>query len=185
MSKPALIIIDVQYAIDDPSWGNDRNNPDAEEKMAALLAHWRERKWPVFHIRHASTDPQSTYRPAQPLFEFKKEVTPIDGEPIIEKSTNSAFIGTKLEKLLRAQNIVQVVIAGVITNNSVEATARMSGNLGFQTFVASDATATFGRHDFDGRWRTADEVHAMSLANLDGEYATVLSTEATLRRFER
>jgi nicotinamidase-related amidase len=184
MSNPALILIDVQNAIDDPSWGADRNNRDAEEKMAALLAHWRERRWPVFHIRHASTDPNSTYRSGQALFEFKKEVTPIDGERVIEKSTNSAFIGTDLEETLRAMNITEVVIAGVITNNSVEATARMSGNLGFLTFVASDATATFGRHDFDGRWRTADEVHAMSLANLDGEYATVLSTEAIVRRFE-
>lgn len=183
VAQPALIIVDVQYAIDDPSWGNDRNNPDAEEKMAGLLAHWRERKWPVFHIRHASTDPKSTYRPGQPLFEFKKEVTPIDGEPIIEKSTNSAFIGTNLEQILRAQEIGQVVIAGVITNNSIEATARMSGNLGFQTFVASDATATFGRPDFAGCWRTADEVHAMSLANLDGEYATVLSVREIVDRF--
>jgi hypothetical protein len=42
--------------------------------------------------------------------------------------------------------------------------------------VVSDATATFGRRDFAGRWRTADEVHAMSLANLAGEYATIIST---------
>jgi len=182
VGEPALILIDVQYAIDDPSWGNDRNNPDAEEKMAILLAHWRERRWPVFHIRHASTDPSSTYRPGQPLFEFKKEVTPIDGEPVIEKSTNSAFIGTRLEEMLRSRGVVQVVIAGVITNNSVEATARMSGNLGFQTIVASDATATFGRQDFAGHWRTADEVHAMSLANLDGEYATVLGTDEIVSR---
>jgi nicotinamidase-related amidase len=183
VASPALIIVDVQYAIDDPSWGGNRNNPDAEEKMAALLAHWRAREWPIVHIRHASTNPKSTYRRGRPLFEFKKEVTPIDGEPIIEKSTNSAFIGTNLEEMLRARGIAQVVIAGVITNNSVEATARMSGNLGFQTFVASDATATFGRHDFDGRWRTADEVHAMSLANLEGEYATVLSTREILDRY--
>lgn len=182
MTPPALILIDVQCAIDDPSWGNDRNNPDAEEKMATLLAHWRGRRWPIFHIRHASTDPKSTYRRGQPLFEFKKEVRPIDGETIIEKSTNSAFIGTSLEVMLRSRGIAQVVIAGVITNNSVEATARMSGNLGFQTFVASDATATFGRHDFAGRWRTADEVHSMSLANLDGEYATVLSAGEILDR---
>jgi nicotinamidase-related amidase len=182
VSNPALLLIDVQYAIDDPSWGDDRNNRGAESKMAALLSHWRARSWPVFHIRHASTDPNSTYRPGQPLFEFKKEVTPIDGEHVIEKSTNSAFIGTNLEETLRSMNIKQVVIAGVITNNSVEATARMSGNLGFHTFVASDATATFGRHDFDGCWRTAEEVHAMSLANLDGEYATVLVAEAILRR---
>jgi nicotinamidase-related amidase len=182
MSNPALLIIDVQNAIDDPSWGDDRNNLDAESKMAALLAHWRKKRWPVFHVRHASTNPNSTYRPGQPLFEFKKEVMPIEGERVIEKSVNSAFIGTNLEQTLRASGIDTIVIAGVITNNSVEATARMSGNLGFRTIVASDATATFGRNDFDGRWRTADEVHAMSLANLEGEYATVMTTEDILNR---
>ena len=32
--------------------------------------------------------------------------------------------------------------------------------------ILDDATATFGRRDHDGVWRTAAEVHAMSLANL-------------------
>lgn len=172
----ALIIIDFQRAIDDPSWGADRNNPDCEANIARLLACWRSYGWPVFHVRHLSREPQSTYRPGQPLCEFKDEARPLAGERIIDKSTNSAFIGTTLERELRDAGIDRVVIAGVITNNSVEATARMAGNLGFETIVVSDATATFGRRDFDGHWRTSAEVHAMSLANLAGEYATVLST---------
>ena len=174
MTSPALLIIDVQKAIDDPSWGSDRNNPDAEKLMAALLAEWRARGWTIVHVRHASHEPQSTYRPGQPGFAFKDEVLPRHGETIITKSTNSAFIGTMLEEHLRANGIETVVIAGVITNNSVEATARMSGNLGFRTFVVADATATFGRADYDGVWRPAAEVHAMSLANLHGEYASVV-----------
>lgn len=182
MSAPALVIVDVQKAIDDPSWGNDRNNPDAETNMARLLALWRARGWPLFHVRHVSTEPKSTYRPGQPSAEFKKEVEPRDGERIIDKRTNSAFIGTTLERELRDRGITGVVIAGVITNNSVEATARMSGNLGFTTFVVSDATATFGRRDFDGIWRTAAEVHAMSLANLSGEYATIVTAENLIAR---
>lgn len=178
--SPALLIIDVQRAIDDPSWGNDRNNPDAEQNMRRLLEHWRARAWPVFHVRHASVEPDSTYRPGQPGFDFKDEVMPRDGERVIEKKTNSAFIGTSLLDELRAANIARVVIAGVITNNSVEATARMSGNLGFETFVVSDATATFGRADYAGHWRTSQEVHALSLANLSGEYATIVTTEVAL-----
>ena len=176
MNAPALLIIDVQQAIDDPSWGRDRNNPDAEANIARLLAAWRARRWPIVHVRHASRDPQSTYRRGQAGFDFKPEAAPLAGETIIEKQTNSAFIGTSLEQQLRAARITRVVVAGVITNNSVEATVRMSGNLGFETFVVSDATATFGRRDYAGRWRSAAEVHAMSLANLDGEYATVVTT---------
>ncbi|HEX8254861.1 MAG TPA: cysteine hydrolase family protein, partial [Thermoanaerobaculia bacterium] len=181
MSAPALLIIDVQKAIDDPSWGDDRNHPGAEMTIASLLAHWRAQRWPIYHVRHASTEPRSTYRPGQPGFEFKDEVAPQADERIIEKSVNSAFIGTNLEQELRAAGIDSLVITGVITNNSVEATARMAGNLGFRTFVVADATATFGRNDFDGRWRTADEVHAMSLANLDGEYATVVDAAEIVR----
>jgi nicotinamidase-related amidase len=182
VGHPALLIIDVQKAIDDPSWGDDRNNPSAERNIARLLARWREKGWPIFHIRHVSRDPKSTYRPGQPGAEFKSEVMPLAGEHAIDKHTNSAFIGTTLERDLRAKNITEVVITGVITNNSVEASARMAGNLGFSTLVVADATATFGRRDFEGKWRTASAVHAMSLANLEGEYATIITTEELLSR---
>ena len=182
--RPALLIVDVQKAIDDPSWGADRNNPDCEANIARLLAHWRERGWPSFHIRHVSRERESTYRPDQPLCEFKDEVKPLPGERVIDKSVNSAFIGTTLERELRDAGIGTVVITGVITNNSVEATARMSGNLGFRTIVVSDATATFGRADFDGHWRTSADVHAMSLANLSGEYADVMRTTEVLDAFQ-
>jgi nicotinamidase-related amidase len=182
VSAPALLIVDVQRAIDDPSWGDDRNNPQAEANIARLLAHWRARAWPLFHVRHLSREPQSTYRPGQPGCEFKDEAMPLAGERVIDKSTNCAFIGTSLEQELRAAGIEDVVIAGVITNNSVEATARVCGNLGFRTTVVSDATATFGRRDYAGRWRTADEVHAMSLANLEGEYARIATTDEVTRQ---
>ena len=96
------------------------------------------------------------------------------------KRTNSAFIGTDLESRLRRANQILLVAIGVITNNSVEATVRMAGNLGFETFLVEDATFTFGRKDWHGTWRTAEEVHAMSLANLDGEYCSVVRTSEIL-----
>ena len=64
------------------------------------------------------------------------------------------------------------VFKGVATHNSVEATARAAGNLGFNVTVVADATFTFDKSDFAGRLRTADEVHAMSLANLEGDRKT-------------
>ena len=96
------------------------------------------------------------------------------------KRTNSAFIGTDLESRLRKAKQTLLVVAGVITNNSVEATVRMAGNLGFHTLLVEDATFTFGRKDWHGNWRNADEVHAMSLANLDGEYCSVVRTKEIL-----
>jgi nicotinamidase-related amidase len=172
----ALLVIDVQKAIDHPSWG-ERNNPNAEQNIAALLAAWRAAKKPIYHIRHDSQEPNSTYRPGQPGHDFKPEAQPLAGETVIAKRTNSAFIGTGLEEMLRG---LTLVVTGVSTNNSVEATVRMAGNLGFETYLVEDATFTFGRKDWDGHYRTAQEVHAMSLANLDGEYCRVVKTSDLL-----
>jgi nicotinamidase-related amidase len=174
-----LLLIDLQKAIDHPSWG-ERNNPSAENEIRRLLAHWRARRWPVWHVRHNSTDPSSHYRPGQPGNDFKPETAPITGEPIIAKQTNSAFIGTDLEARLRAGGHAALVVAGVITNNSVEATVRMAGNLGFATYLVADGCFTFGRKDWNGVFRSAGDVHAMSLANLHGEYCTVVTTTALL-----
>jgi len=178
-SSAALILIDLQKAIDDPSWGK-RNNPDAEANVRRLLERWRSTSRPVAHIRHVSRFPDSTYRDGQRGVEFKDAALPRGAEPVFTKSCASAFIGTTLSTWLQAEGIHDLIIAGVITNNSVEATARTAGDLGFQTIVVSDATFTFGRADHQGRQHTADEVHAMSLANLEGEYATICTSEQVL-----
>ncbi|WP_036664294.1 MULTISPECIES: cysteine hydrolase family protein [Pandoraea] len=174
-----LLLIDLQKAIDHPSWG-ERNNPDAERQVSRLLVHWRSQGWPVWHVRHDSTHPDSHYRPGQPGHEFKSEAAPMAGEPVIPKRTNSAFIGTDLEDRLRVGSHDTLVVAGVITNNSIEATVRMAGNLGFQTWLVADGGFTFGRTDWNGTARSAEDVHAMSLANLDAEYCTVTTVDALL-----
>jgi nicotinamidase-related amidase len=175
-------VIDLQLAIDAPYHAAEgpRNNPDAEDTVAALLAAWRKTARPVFHVRHDSVLPDSAYRPGQPGNDFKPAVAPLAGETVIPKRTNSAFIGTGLEDRLRQAGIDTLAIAGVVTNNSVEATVRMAGNLGFRTLLAEDACFTFARRDWRGVLRSAEEVHAMSLANLDGEYCTVVKASDLL-----
>ncbi len=177
--KCALLIIDVQKAIDAPYWAalGPRNNPGAERAMAAVLAAWRGAGLPVFHVRHDSRAAQSAYRPGQPGHAFKDAARPEAGETVIGKSTNSAFIGTDLESTLRARGIIQLCVMGVITNNSVETTVRIAGNLGFETYLMEDCCFTFAKTDYRGVLRSAEEVHALSLANLDGEYGTVVTSQ--------
>ena len=67
--------------------------------------------------------------------------------------------------------------------NSVESTVRTAGNLGFHATVVADATFTFDKPDFTGTLRTAAEVHAMSLANLAGEYADLQVASTVLQGF--
>jgi nicotinamidase-related amidase len=179
-----LLLIDLQRAIDHPDWGI-RNNPEAEANTARLLAHWRARGWPIIHVRHDSRDLASHYRPGQPGHAFKPETAPLAGEDVIAKTTNSAFIGTDLETRLRQSGSSALAVAGVITNNSVEATVRMAGNLGFPTWLVEDACFTFGRRDWNGVWRSAEDLHAVSLANLDGEYCTVVKSRDLLPPADR
>jgi nicotinamidase-related amidase len=179
MNTPALLIVDMQVGMSWPSSGI-RNNPGAERAMVELLSTWRTRNAPLAHIRHISRTPGSPFWPGQPGAEFQPGLAPLGPEHVVEKNVPDAFVNTGLERWLHVRGITWVVIVGVSTSNSVEATARTAANLGFTTYVLSDATFAFTKTDFDGRTRTAEEVHAMSLANLQGEYATVIPVQEAL-----
>lgn len=181
----ALIVIDVQDGLDDPYWGV-RNNPDAEQQMARLLAAWREQRRPVYFIHHQSKNPKSPLRPDQPGNTIKQIVAPRADEPVIAKTENSAFIGTDLEARLRAAGQETLVMIGLTTDHCVSTTTRMAKNLGFTPVVVSDATATFDRvSPLTGRHYSADEIHEAELTSLNGEFAEVVGTEAVLAAIER
>jgi nicotinamidase-related amidase len=179
MKPAALIVIDVQKAIDDQIWGR-RGQPYAETNMAMLLSAWRKCAWPVIHIRHDSTEESSPYRPGTDGNAFKPEVKPLASETVIAKQTNSAFIGTNLASELESKCLNRLVICGVLLENSVEATVRMAGNLGYEAFVPEDAVASIDRVDRCGNAWTAEQVHALTLSIIDGEYATVSDTRTIL-----
>lgn len=178
---PALILVDIQKAFDQPGYyGGERNNPDAEENARILLEYWRKRQWPLFHIKHCSIQAGSPLTEGQPGNDHKDEVKPLPGEPLIKKSANSAFIGTDLKERLDALGIRTVVIIGLTTQHCVSTTARMAGNYGYETFVISDATAAFRTTGLNGENYPAEMVHQLSLATINQEFATVLTTRAML-----
>jgi nicotinamidase-related amidase len=182
--NPALILIDIQQGFDiTEAFGGERNNPDAELNASRLLEYWRASDWPVFHIRHCSVYPGSPLAEGHPGNEFKPEVRPLPGEPVIRKSVNSAFIGTDLKQRLDAQRIRTVVIAGFVTEHCVSTTARMAGNYGYLVFVAADATASFRKKGLGGEEIPAELVFQVSLATIDDEFATVLPTVRILEVF--
>jgi nicotinamidase-related amidase len=179
--NPALLLIDVQKGFNEEAfWGGNRNNKDAETKMAQILEKWRTLKLPVFHIVHSSIHPNSKLHASNPGFEIKDEVKPLEGEPIIAKNVNSAFIGTDLKERLDQQGITNLVIFGFSTNHCVSTTTRMAGNLGYETFVIADATATFDRIGINGEKFDSELMHQTALASLNEEFAKVINTEKLL-----
>ncbi|MGH3147762.1 MAG: cysteine hydrolase family protein [Rubrobacter sp.] len=178
--RAALVLVDIQEGLDEPKYGR-RNNPLAEHSAARLLAAWRESGRPVVHVRHMSVERDSPLRPGLPGNELKAIVRPAPGEPVVEKSANSAFVGTDLEERLRSSGIETVVVAGLTTDHCVSSTVRTAGDLGFEAYVVSDATATHERAGAEGERFTAEEMHEVSLASLRGEFATVANTEEILK----
>ena len=181
---PCLIIIDMQKGMADPAAGS-RNNPQAEDNIARLLGAWRAAKASVVHVRHISRSSTSLFAPGQSGAEFQEALTPLAHEHVVEKNVPDVFIHSALERWLRVRGLDELVLAGVSTNNSVEASARTAGNLGFDTVVVSDATFAFAMRDYAGVERSPDEVHAMALANLMSDYATIRNTDSVLDELER
>jgi nicotinamidase-related amidase len=178
---PALIIVDVQRAFDEwEAAGQRRNNPDAVARIADLLAAFRASGAPIFHIRHEGSKPNSSFHPERTGYAVKDEAREQSGEPVIVKRVNSAFIGTDLEMRLRANDITTLVICGATTNHCVETTTRMAGNLGFDAALVRDATWTFDRVGPDGDTHSAESIHAMTLSNLNGEFARIITTSEAI-----
>ena len=127
-----------------------------------------------------SQNPLSPLRPQGPGNAFKPEAMPVQGEPVIQKTVNSGFIGTALEEHLRNAGIRTLVIAGLTTDHCVSSTVRSAANLGFEVTVVGDATATHERTGPDGVHYTADQMHGAALASLHGEFGQVRSAQDVL-----
>ena len=169
-----LLLIDMQIGFEAAVWG-ERNNPDAEERAKDLLAHWRNAKRPIVHVRHVSIEPRSPLVGAGT--DFKPEVTPLAGEAVFEKSVNSAFIGTNLHEHLQEIGTTHLTICGLTTPHCVSTTTRMAANMGYAVDLVADASAAFSSNadvSFDnGPVLSAEEIHRTALAHLHGEFARV------------
>lgn len=179
-TNTGLLLIDIQKGFNNPIWG-ERNNPQAEKNIDTILKLFRSARMPILHIQHISTSLESPLRPGQSGVEFMEFVQPIHGEYIFQKNVNSAFIGTQLEKTLKKNKIKTLVCVGISTDHCVSTTVRMANNLGFNPLVISDATIAFERMSMEGTHYSAEIVHAITLASLHQEFASVMNTKELIQ----
>lgn len=179
----ALLLIDIQTGLQEIEfYGTERNNPEAESNAQKILDAFRRKNWPIFHVQHCSTNPDSPLHPSKKGHALHPMVTPMEGEPIIQKNVNSAFIGTDLESRLKAQNISNLVVVGLTTEHCVSTSVRMAANLGFNVTLIADATAAFDKIGADGKRYSAETIHQTNLAVLKDEFAEVVSTATLLEK---
>jgi len=183
LSKTALLVIDVQMAfVHRDEQKEPRSAPQAEGNIAQLLKVFRQSRLKIIHIHHHSTVEGSPFTAGLPGAVVQKFVAPEEGEAVYIKHVNSSFIGTTLEADLREHGIEHLVMCGATANHCVETTTRMAGNLGFDTYYVSDGVWAYGEKGPDGRTHTADDVHSMTLSNMHGEFATVVTTQEILAK---
>jgi nicotinamidase-related amidase len=175
-----LLPIDVQRGLAGPAWDR-RSNFAMEANGLSLLAAWRQRGWPLIHVRHDSIHPASHLHPRHPGNAFRPGFEARAGEPVVSKSVNAAFIGTDLDLRLRRLNVSTVVLFGLYTDMCVSTTARVASNLGYRTIVVADACACCELLDVDGSVIPADVVSRAHLATLRAEFAEVVDTEAVVQ----
>ena len=176
--NPVLLLVDIQKAFLEKDYpGLIRNNENAEFICGKILKKWRTLDLPIIHVRHSSTNPESKLHKSRPGFEFNDYVTPLETEMVLTKEVNSAFIGTNLENILIKSHIDTLVIVGMTTNHCISTTVRMSGNLGFDTYLISDSTACYNTKGINGEIIDCNTIYNSALASLQEEFATVIDSK--------
>src|SRR3569623_1286097 len=175
LANALLLPIDMQRAFDAPPWPR-RWNDKVDENGLAVLAAWRRSGRPVIHVRHDSVQEGSTLTPGQPGNDFRPGFEPRNGEPLVSKSVNAAFIGTDLDLRLRRLGVDTVVVFGISTDMCVSTTVRVGSNLGYRMILVGDACDCFDLPDGQGGVVPAEQVHRAHLATLGVEFAQMTTT---------
>jgi nicotinamidase-related amidase len=174
-AQTVLLPVDMQKAFDGPSWPR-RWNGAVDRNGHAILGAWRSRGLPIIHVKHDSIEPGSTLALGQPGNAFRPGFEPHDGEPVVSKSVNSAFIGTDLDLRLKRLGIRKVVVFGITTDMCVSTTVRTGANLGYEMILVEDACDCFDLPDGTGGTIPAHISHKAHVATLRFEFAKVVKT---------
>jgi nicotinamidase-related amidase len=178
----ALLLLEIQ----NDYFPNGRipleKSQEASAKAQTVLQAFREKKQPVIHVQHISTHPDATYfLPCTKGAEFYAPVQPVKSETIIKKHYPNSFKDTTLLNHLIKNQINHLVICGMTTQMTIDATVRAAYDLGFSITVLHDACAA-RQLEFNHVAIPTQSVHYAFLAALQPTYATVLSSDDFLQK---
>src|SRR6476620_8884527 len=160
----ALVIVDIQNDYF-PGGRCELVGPEqAAERASAVLAGFRERGEPVFHVQHLWEGDDAQYlSPGTPGVELHESVRPAAGESVTQKAYPNSCRETDPGAELRGAGATDRVIAGMTTSVCGGATGRGAADLGFGWTVVHDACATLDP-EFAGQPIPAARVHGALLA---------------------
>lgn len=129
----------------------------------AVIGYARSRQWPVIFVKVGFSGTYAEHPKESPFFgrardagalalgawgtEFADGLDRSPGDAVFIKHRVSAFYGTPLETILRANRIERLVLIGVSTTWAVEATARDAHDRDYQVLVVEEACAARSEDD--------------------------------------
>lgn len=174
LTDAILLPIDMQRAFDAKPWPQ-RWNTDADQNGRTLLGAWRKAGRTIVHVRHDSVVPGSSLGPAHEGSRFRPGFEPLEGERVVSKSVNSAFIGTDLDLHLRRIGAKSIITFGIATDMCVSTTVRMGANMGWPMILVEDACDCFDLPKGDGTIIPARQIHEAHVATLGFEFCKVVT----------
>ena len=102
------------------------------------------------------------------------ELRPRPGEPVMDKTTMSAFHSSGFERLLRAWGVEQLLFTGISTNSCVEGTARDGADRGYRCLLVED-----------GCGAASQRLHDASCENFARLLGRVASSADVIEEMER
>lgn len=172
MADGILLIVDAQREYTDGLLPLTGVQP-AVDALAVLLEKARKAGAPVVHVRHQSKG--KAFNPTSTGYEIVKELTPRDGETIIDKGLPNAFAGTDLAAKLAGIGRKNLIVGGFMTHMCVSATVRAATDQGFMSTIAADTVATRDLPDATGGDTIgADVINKITLAALSDRFAWIV-----------
>ncbi|MFJ6771179.1 cysteine hydrolase family protein [Kitasatospora sp. NPDC091257] len=172
----ALLVIDVQESFRRRENWAAVSNPGIVGQVARLVEHARAKGDLVVWVLHAEPGTGTVFDPVLGHVRLMEGLVPMEGEPVVTKTSHNAFTTTNLQQLLTRQAIRELVVSGIRTEQCCETTTRVAADLGYAVTFVVDATAT---HPIEHR----DAPAGRSLDEILADPRT-LSTEEIIARTE-
>lgn len=175
-SACALLVIDVQEGVVEEAYDRDA----VVGNIATLVDAARRASVPVLWIQHHDEGLVE----GTPAWRIVGALAPGPDEPVVGKSYRSSFEDTRLEQVLDALGVGELVLCGAESNHCVRHTWHAALERGFDTVLVSDAhTAwhgTWGEVTVDGAAIVAEQNRNADDYRLPGRASTLVTTEQWL-----
>lgn len=174
----ALLVLDMQdYFLNSESHAFVPSAPAIIPNLVKLAKAFKALNLPVFYTQHLNHPDDAgmmaewwhdLITPEHPMSGLSDQLD-VEGATVLQKTQYDAFYQTELEAQLKAQEVHDVVICGVMTHLCCETTARSAFVRGFRVWFTVDGTASYNA-----------EFHLGTLRNLAHGFATPVLTSEVL-----